>query len=99
LIVSQRPFHGQAIEERELRQGVAFGVDRTIEQDPAFAFRIIDDIAIKALSPAINDPITAVRGIDQIHRLLHIVGTRDLGNGRVRDRTGQLRLIFPTANW
>jgi uncharacterized membrane protein len=55
--------------------------------------------AIKALSPAFNDPTTAVRGIDQIHRLLHIVGTRDLGNGRVRDRTGQLRLIFPTGNW
>jgi uncharacterized membrane protein len=90
---------GDAVEERGLQQRVAFGVDRAIEQDPAFAFRIIVDIAIKALSPAINDPTTAVRGIDQIHRLLHIVGTRDLGDGRVRDRTGQLRLVFPTANW
>jgi uncharacterized membrane protein len=89
----------EAIGERELRQGVAFGEDRTIEQDPAFAFRIIVDIAIKALSPAINDPTTAVRGIDQIHRLLHIIGVRDLGDRRVRDSTGQLRLIFPTANW
>ena len=41
-----------------------------MEQDPMFAFRIIVDIALKALSPAINDPTTAVLAIDQLHRLL-----------------------------
>jgi Predicted membrane protein (DUF2254) len=35
---------------------IALGVERTIEQDPAFAVRIMVDIANKALSPAVNDP-------------------------------------------
>ena len=40
---------------------VALGAERTIEQDPAFALRILVDIAIRALSPAVNDPTTAVQ--------------------------------------
>jgi uncharacterized membrane protein len=35
---------------------------------------VIVDVAIKALSPAINDPTTAVLAIDQLHRLLRLVG-------------------------
>ena len=41
-----------------------------MEQDPLFAFRIIADIGLKALSPAINDPTTGVLALDQLHRLL-----------------------------
>lgn len=87
------------VDEQELHQSVAIGPERTIEQDPAFAFRIIVDIAIKALSPAINDPTTAVSGIDQIHRLLRVLAARDLGDGRVRDRAGRLCVVFPTPDW
>jgi uncharacterized membrane protein len=43
---------------------------RTIDQDPAFAIRILVDIAIRALSPAINDPTTAVQVLDRIEDLL-----------------------------
>jgi len=85
--------------ERELQQSVAVGPERTIEQDPTFAFRIIVDIAIRALSPAVNDPTTAVQCIDQIHRLLPIVGRKDLGDGRIRSREGHLLLVFPTPDW
>ena len=67
-----------AIDDRQLRAAVALGSERTIEQDPTFAFRILVDIAIKALSPAINDPTTAVLAIDQLHRLLRLVGLRQL---------------------
>ena len=63
-----------AIEDRRLPGAVAFGSERTIEQDPTFAFRVLVDIAIKALSPAINDPTTAVLAIDQLHCLLRMVG-------------------------
>lgn len=42
--------------------------------------RVIVDIAIKALSPAINNPATAVVAIDQLQRLLRMVGGRDLRN-------------------
>ena len=43
---------------------------RTIDQDPAFALRMLVDIAIRALSPAINDPTTAVQALDRIEALL-----------------------------
>ena len=64
-----------------------------------FAFRVIVDIASKALSPAINDPTTAVLAIDQIHHLLREVGNRYLAEGRERDRAGRVRLVYRTPNW
>ena len=70
-----------------------------MEQDPAFAFRIVVDIALRALSPAINDPTTAVLAIDQIHHLLRKVGLRQLDTGVVRDRTGRVRLVYRTPDW
>jgi uncharacterized membrane protein len=88
-----------AIAERLLRGAVALGSERTIEQDPTFAFRILVDIAIKALSPAINDPTTAVLAIDQLHRLLRRVGLREVRGEEVFDGEGELRLIFRTPNW
>ena len=90
---------GQGINEQQLRQRVAFGPERTLEQDPAFAFRIIVDIASKALSPAINDPTTAVLAIDQIHHLLRQVGNRQLDDGQDRDAAGRLRLVYRTPDW
>ena len=90
---------GQAVDERLLRQSVGFGPERTPEQDPAFAFRIIVDIASKALSPAINDPTTAVLAIDQIHHLLRQVGGRHLDTGQERDATGRIRLVYRTPDW
>jgi uncharacterized membrane protein len=88
-----------SIDERRLRGAVAFGPERTIEQDSTFAFRIIVDIAIKALSKAINDPTTAVLAIDQLQRLLRIVGNRHLLGEEILDGSGQLRVIFRTPNW
>lgn len=82
-----------------LRQSVAVGQERTLEQDPAFAFRIMVDIACKGLSPAINDPTTAVLALDQIHHLLRDLGQRRLDDERVRDREGRLCLVYRTPDW
>jgi uncharacterized membrane protein len=82
-----------------LRQSVVVGQERTLEQDPTFTFRIMVDIASKALSPAINDPTTAVLALDQIHHLLREVGSRHLDTGQVRDAAGRLRLFYRTPNW
>jgi len=87
------------IDESELRGGVALGAERTIEQDPTFAFRILVDIALKALSAAINDPTTAVIAIDQLHRLLRLVGLRHVSREQICDASGEPRLIFKTPNW
>jgi uncharacterized membrane protein len=88
-----------SLDEGRLRSTVAFGPERTLEQDPTFAFRIIVDIALKALSPAINDPTTAVIAIDQLHRLLRKAGNKSLRTDEVLDKTGQLVVIFRTPNW
>jgi len=95
-----RLYHGgEVIADHQLHRAVAIGPERTMEQDPTFAFRIVVDIAAKALSPAINDPTTAVLALDQIHRLLRTVAARQLDTGRVRDGAGELRLAYRTPDW
>ena len=93
--------HGSAgrIDERILCGSVIFGTERTMEQDPLFAFRILVDIAIKALSPAINDPTTGVLAIDQLQRLLRRAGRRDLRTNFVPGQDGTVRFILRTPNW
>lgn len=90
---------GAEISAQALFQHIALERERTLEQDPAFAFRIVVDIAAKALSAAINDPTTAVLALDQIHILLREVGSRRWDTGMVHDSGGKLRLFFRTPNW
>lgn len=87
------------LDDRALRAALAFGQERTLEQDPMFAFRILVDIAAKALSPAINDPTTAVLSLDQIHRLLRSVGKRHLDTEAMLDESGTLGVAFHTPDW
>jgi uncharacterized membrane protein len=89
----------QSTMESVLLGALVFGSERTLEQDPTFAFRIAVDIALRALSPAINDPTTAVLAIDQLHRMLRRVGQRQLHTDHVVDGAGQLRVIFKSPNW
>jgi uncharacterized membrane protein len=88
-----------SLDEWTLRSAIAFGPERTLDQDPTFAFRIIVDIALKALSAAINDPTTAVIAVDQLHRLLRSAGKRNLRTDEVLDSSGELRVISRTPNW
>jgi uncharacterized membrane protein len=88
-----------AFDEQVLRDAVLFGSERTMEQDPTFAFRIVVDIALRALSPAINDPTTAVLAIDQLHRMLRTVGMQHLSSDERLDAGGRLRVICRTPNW
>ena len=82
-----------------LLDAVELGPERTFEQDPKYAIRILVDVAIKALSPAINDPTTAVQALDQIEDLLLRLGRCDLDVGRMRDAAGHLRLDMPVPSW
>jgi uncharacterized membrane protein len=93
--------HGgtQPIDERALRAAFVLGGERTFEQDPKYAIRLLVDIAIKALSPAVNDPTTAVQALDQIEDLLLRLGRRRLEIGAFRDRAGALRLVVPYPEW
>ncbi|MCX6247369.1 MAG: DUF2254 domain-containing protein [Bacteroidetes bacterium] len=91
--------NGRTPSDFSLYQSIAVGAERTMEQDPGFAFRILVDIASKGLSPAINDPTTAVLAIDQIQYLLRHLGSRRLDEGLRLDETGTLRLIYRTPDW
>ena len=76
---------------------VVLGVERTIEQDPAFAVRIMVDIAIKALSPAVNDPTTAVQVINHLGDLLHRIGATDFRAAAPRGAPGRDASSSPCA--
>ncbi len=89
----------QPVDERQLRNAIALGEERTFEQDPKYAIRLLVDIAIRALSPAINDPTTAVQALDQIQDLLLHLGLRRLEIGTLHDSDGKLRLVIPFPTW
>jgi len=88
-----------AIDEPALRRAVLLGVERTFDQDPKYALRLLVDIAIRALSPSLNDPTTAVQALDQIGDLLLRLGRRQLEIGAFHDEVGRLRLIVPFPSW
>jgi uncharacterized membrane protein len=78
-----------------LPAAVRVGFERTAEQDVAFGIRQLADIAVKALSPAINDPYTAIQSLEHLGVLLATLVGRPLGNQRVYDDAGVLRVIAP----
>ena len=85
--------------EPVLMRAVHLAKARTFAQDPKYAIRLLVDIAIRALSPAVNDPTTAVQAIDQIEDLLQHLGRLELDAGRAYDANGKLRLVFPMPTW
>jgi uncharacterized membrane protein len=86
--------------EVRLADMVALGDERTIEQDPAFAIRILVDVANLALSPAVNDPTTAVQVLDYLGEALRLVGTTEL-SARTWRQNGRPRrgVVVPARSW
>jgi len=83
-----------------LRGCLALGIERTIEQDPGFAVRILVDIAIRALSPAVNDPTTAVQVLNHLETLLGTLSTVPLpGSFTLTDAAGRRRVVLPGRRW
>lgn len=79
----------------DLQQGVALGFERTEEQDVAFGLRQLVDIAVKAISPAINDPTTAAEALSYCGDLLVRLSGRRLGPQIVCDDDGGARAVLP----
>jgi uncharacterized membrane protein len=90
---------GAPMDEVKLGQAITVGTERTFEQDPKYAVRLLVDIAIKALSPAINDPTTAVQALDQIEDLLFRLGRGNLEVGVYCDGKDEVRLLVPSHGW
>jgi uncharacterized membrane protein len=92
-------YGSQAIPGKQLRNALAMGDERTLRDDPAFTIRMMVDVAIKALSPAVNDPTTAVQALDRIEDLLRYAAAKHLSVGVVTDGLGVIRLVYPTPTW
>ncbi|WP_225413933.1 DUF2254 domain-containing protein [Stigmatella hybrida] len=88
-----------ALNVKRLFEALTFGPERTLQQDTAFGFRQLVDIAERALSPGINDPTTAVQAIDQLHDLLRRMVRQRFPSTARKDETGALRLICPRPGW
>ena len=82
----------------EVTRAIGIGQERTLDQDVAFGFRQLVDIAVRALSPGINDPTTAVQALDRIHDLLRRLARRWFPpEHRVTD--GAVHLVVPRPLW
>ncbi|MDV6287695.1 DUF2254 domain-containing protein [Streptomyces sp. UP1A-1] len=90
---------GQAPPRRVLRYALSVGVERTFHQDLGFGLRQLSDIALRALSSAVNDPTTAVQALDRIVQILAALSRRPLDRAVHRDRRGTLRLVRPVPGW
>jgi uncharacterized membrane protein len=91
--------HGGDLRDHDVTRFFLIGGERTFVQDPAFGFRQLVDIAIRALSPAVNDPTTGVQAIDRISDLLGITGNRLDPTGLRVDASGTVRIKRKLRNF
>jgi uncharacterized membrane protein len=83
----------------DVRAAVRIGFERTLEQDVGLAIRQLADIACKALSPAVNDPYTAVQAIDHLSVVLSELARRPLGNQVYRDPNGSGVVVLTASRF
>ena len=91
--------HGGEVADTVVLAGLVTGPERTFRQDPLFAFRLLADIGLRALSPAVNDPATAVQVLDTIESLLQALVSRDLDVAEVADDAGTVRVVLALPSW
>ena len=77
----------------KIRASIAFGATRTAAQDPEFAAKALVEVALRALSPGINDEFTAITCIDRLGGSLAQVMLRDEPPAAHMDDSGKLRLL------
>jgi len=75
-----------------LRAAFDFGPARTLQQDVEFGVLQIVDIALKAISPAVNDPTTAINCVDQLSRILIRFASREMPEPLLYDIQGVARV-------
>jgi len=82
-----------------LERACVIGTERTMRQDPGFGTQQLTDIALRALSPGINDPTTACAAIDALTVLLAKLATRERVSSWRCDRSGRIRVHFRTVTF
>jgi uncharacterized membrane protein len=91
--------HGGDLGQQAVLRAIVPGQGRTFDQDPLLAFRLLADIALRALSPAINDPATAVQVLDALEGLLGPLAARNALAGQVPDPEGVIRVMLNLPHW
>lgn len=91
--------HGTDLAPGEVLAAIIAGRERTFHQDPEFAIRLLADIGLRALSPAVNDPATAVQVLDALDGLLRRSATARLDARSVTDEHGAVRVILRLPTW
>jgi uncharacterized membrane protein len=91
--------HGGDVSDAAVLGGLVTGQERTFHQDPLFAFRLLADIGLRALSAAVNDPATAVQVLDTVESLLAPLASRDLDVAEIADDAGAVRVILALPCW
>lgn len=85
---------------KKIKEAFIIGIQRTPEQDPEFAINQLVEIAVKALSPGINDPFTAIACIDRLGAALCEMVQRTFPSPYMFDSKGQLRIVTkPFTLW
>jgi uncharacterized membrane protein len=82
--------------ERAFAQDVGIGFERTRQQDVAMGIRQLVDVASKALSPAVNDPYTAVQAIHHLTVIFGAMARHPLGPRVARDPSGPAVVVVPS---
>ncbi|MGO9782261.1 MAG: DUF2254 family protein [Streptosporangiaceae bacterium] len=91
--------HGGEVADEAVLRGLVTGQERTFHQDPLFAFRLLADIGLRALSPAVNDPATAIQVLDTMQGMLSTLVTRDIDVADIVDGTGAVRVVLALPSW
>jgi uncharacterized membrane protein len=91
--------HGGDASDAAVLGALVTGQERTFHQDPLFAFRLLADIGLRALSPAVNDPATAVQVLDTIESLLAPLASRDLEVAEIADDAGAVKVVLALPSW
>jgi uncharacterized membrane protein len=91
--------HGADLDAGDVARFLLLRGERTFVQDPAFGFRQLVDIAIRALSPAVNDPTTGVQAIDRLNDLLVVTGRRPDPTGLRVDSDADVRVKRQLRNF
>ncbi len=87
------------LDEKKVLKAFYLGPERTVYQDPAYGLRMLVDIALQALSPAVNAPTTAHQVITRLTNLLLLISQRPEQTGIYTDDSREVRLIQPVFNW
>ncbi len=80
--------------QQRVARAVSTGFERTAAQDVGFGLRQLTDVAVKALSPGINDPTTAIHALGHSSAVLCELAGRDLGPLLLRDDQHQVRVVL-----